>query len=234
MKKKLWRIPLGIILAVIIFCAIYVSNYYHATDHAKEFLKGTDAVAVSDISGGLLFDGPGDETALIFYPGAKVEYTAYAPLMCELAGEGMDCFLVKMPCNLAFLGKNKADGIIEVNDYSRWIIGGHSLGGVMAAEYAAENDLDGLVLLAAYPTEKVDEPTLEFFGTEDGVLNMEKLEEEDRYLPENNMEVEIRGGNHAQFGDYGVQRGDGKATIAAEAQQNEVVNSVIDFFEITY
>ena len=230
MKKKIWRIPLTIVLIIILICAVYVSIYYHATDHAKEYLKGTDSVAVSDISGGLLFDGPGEDTALIFYPGAKVEYTSYAPLMSELAEEGMDCFLVKMPGNLAFLGKNKADGIIDSNDYSRWIIGGHSLGGAMAAVYAADNDLDGLILLAAYPTKPVDEPTIEIYGTEDKVLNMSKLEEGDQYLPENNMEVEIRGGNHAHFGDYGAQKGDGEAKISREEQFEATVVAIREFF----
>ena len=96
--------------------------------------------------------------------------------------------------------------------------------------YAADHDLSGLVLLASYPVKAIDEPTLEIYGTEDGVLNISKLEEADKYLPNDNLEIELNGGNHAQFGDYGEQAGDGKATITAEEQQRQTAEEIVNFF----
>ena len=96
--------------------------------------------------------------------------------------------------------------------------------------YAADHDLSGLVLLASYPSKVIDEPTLEIYGTEDGVLNMSRLEEADKYLPIDNLEIELDGGNHAQFGDYGEQDGDGKATITAEEQQRQTAEEIVNFF----
>ncbi len=94
---------------------------------------------------------------MVFYPGAKVEYTAYLPLMYRLAEQGMDCFLIKMPCNLAFLGQNKAGNVVGSYKYERWYLSGHSLGGAMAASYVSKHleQLEGLVLLAAYPTQEL-------------------------------------------------------------------------------
>ena len=230
MKTKKWMIPLVIIVVLALAAALYVSDYYRAGETAAACIEDPAPIEVREFTRGLVFDGPGKEKALIFYPGAKVEYTAYAPLMKRLAEEGMDCFLVRMPLNLAVFAKNRASEIISENEYDNWYIGGHSLGGAVAALYAADNDLDGLVLLAAYPTKEIDEPVLEVYGTCDGVLEMDKLEEGDQYLPEDNMEVEIRGGNHAQFGDYGAQKGDGKAEISAEEQLETTVEAIKEFF----
>lgn len=171
---------------------------------------------------GWFFDGPSTEDALIFYPGAKVEETAYAPLLHLLAAKGMDVCLVRMPFRLAFFGMNKADGILSSYAYDRWYIGGHSLGGAMAASYAAEHDgLAGVILCAAYPTKQLDEEDLELVicGSEDGVLNRDKLMDGRQYSSGNTAEYEIAGENHAQFGDYGVQAGDGEAVISAMEQQ---------------
>ena len=222
-------IPLVIVIVIVLACAWYLLDYYHATDRAEEYILNTENVTVIGIRYGLEFDGPGED-ALIFYPGGKVEYTAYAPLMRELAEEGIDCYLVKMPVNLAFFGVNRADSIMEEFPHEKWYIGGHSLGGVAASMYASDHDLDGLVLLASYPTKAIDEPVLEIYGTEDGVLNMSRLEEADKYLPIDNLEIELKGGNHAQFGDYGEQDGDGKATITAEEQQRQTAEEIVNFF----
>lgn len=231
MNKRKRMIPLVIVLVLVLVCAWYLLDYYHATDRAEEYILNTDNVTVSGIRYGLEFDGPGED-ALIFYPGGKVEYTAYSALMRDLAEKGIDCYLVEMPVNLAFLDTDKADGIIKDFPHDKWYIGGHSLGGVAASIYAADHDLDGLVLLASYSTEKIDEPTISIYGSNDGVLDLEKYEEAKPNLPENFKEVVIDGGNHAQFGDYGEQDGDGKAAITAEEQQRQTAEEIADFFGI--
>lgn len=229
MKKK-W-IPVIVIAILATAFLIYTGVYYHAGESAKAALESDRIVTVSQTDYGWFFDGPSENNAFIFYPGAKVEETAYAPLMHMLAAEGMDVCLVKMPFRLAFFGMNKASDLMEMYDYENWYIGGHSLGGAMAANYAADHgdSMTGLILFAAYPTKKLADSLLEIsiYGSEDGVLNMEKVEAGKAYAPDEYLEYVIPGGNHAQFGDYGEQRGDGEAYISGEEQQSLAVDYII-------
>ena len=233
--KKSWKkrvIPMAILLFIVMAgCLWYINDYYKSDESVQQYLQTDSVVRIEKIQNGLYMDGPGTEDALIFYPGAKVEYTAYAPLMHQLAEKGTDVFLIKMPCNLAFLGMDQADSIMETYEYQRWYLGGHSLGGAMAASYAAEHtdDLEGLILLAAYPTDTLQAESfsvISLYGSEDGVLNMEKVEEGRDYMPADYTEICIEGGNHAQFGNYGVQKGDGESLISVEEQQRQTVEAI--------
>jgi len=215
---------------------LYINDYYHADETALQATNSTDMVEVSEVENGLLFDGAGDDAAVIFYPGAKVEYTAYAPLMMRLAENGIDCFLIKMPCNLAIFGLNSADRIISEYEYAQWYLAGHSLGGAMAASYSAEHleELNGLILLAAYSTKSLqsdDFAVLSIYGSEDGVLNFDKLQMGRTYLPENSAEEVIDGGNHAGFGSYGKQDGDGTARISQEEQWEQTAVLICGFIK---
>ena len=113
--------------------ATYVGDYYKCEEEVQSYFLNSDPVRIEEMENGLLLDGPGSENAFVFYPGAKVEYTAYVPLLYQIAENGTDVFLLKMPCNLAFLGMNRADDIISSYEYEHWYLGGHSLGGAMAA-----------------------------------------------------------------------------------------------------
>jgi dienelactone hydrolase len=180
----------------------------------------------------LVFEPDEPSAGFIFYPGGKVEYTAYIPLMSALAEEGILCILIKMPCNLAVLDMNAAKGLTEkYPDIDDWYIGGHSLGGSMAASYASKNspEIDGLILLGSYSTAKLSIPVLSVYGSEDGVMNREKYA---KYKP--NIELAlteniIEGGNHALFGSYGTQKGDGMPTISDKEQLNLTVQIIIEF-----
>lgn len=229
---KIWIVS-GIAAIIILVCfSLYVSDYYHSDSYVKDYLSGTENVKVNKEDFGLFLDGPGEEAALVFYPGAKVEYTAYLPMLSLLAERGVDCFLVKMPCNLAIFGKNKAGSCMKDRNYESWYIGGHSLGGAMAASFASEHpdDLEGLVLFAAYPTENLKDDSffvLSVYGSEDRILSMEKVEEGRGYMPDHYTEICIEGGNHAGFGDYGDQSGDGTAQISREEQQTQTVEEIL-------
>ena len=234
--KKRVIIPVISFLFIVIVCIWYVNDYYHTDENVQEYLQTKDSVSVTEMPEGLYLDGPGNETALIFYPGAKVEYTAYLPLLSELADQGIDCFLIKMPCNLAIFGQNKAKKIMDSYEYDHWYLSGHSLGGAMAASYASGylESLNGLVLLAAYPTKSLKSDSfsvLSLYGSEDGVLNMEKVEEGKAYMPVDYAEVCIEGGNHAQFGNYGEQKGDHAADISREEQQAQTVEAILKMME---
>lgn len=237
MKMK-GKIIIGIIIAVILIVLgvglYYSTNYSHADDAATIYLNGTDTVNVSEIDKGLYLDGPGNDSAMIFYPGAQIEYTAYLPLLIKLSENGADCFLVDMPLNLAVLDKNSADQIINKYNYSYWFIGGHSLGGSIAASYALEHDdkIDGLILLASYPSEDLkgtNLSVLSVYGTNDERLNLVTYKENLAYMPEKFTEFVIDGGNHGQFGSYGLQEGDGAAAITPEQQWNITVNTILIF-----
>ena len=235
-KSAAKRIGMAVFIVFAVLFALfffYTENYYHADRTAVMMLRTDEYAAVTSSQTGLLFDGPGEEDLLIFYPGAKVQETSYAPLLRQIAEEGMDVFLVRMPARLAFFGSNKADEALqETADYANVYIGGHSLGGAMAANYAAEHteSLDGVILLAAYSTKPLPDslPVLSVYGTEDGVLNRANYEKNLANVP-NLQEVVIEGGNHAQFGSYGEQRGDGEASIDPGMQWNETAEAILEF-----
>ncbi|MBQ6165763.1 MAG: alpha/beta hydrolase [Clostridia bacterium] len=231
MKKRLkWAIPTVLIAAILSAFFIYTGTYYHANAEAERYLISDGGVRVEQAEYGWFFDGPSETDALVFYPGAKVEETAYAPLCHRLAREGTDVFLVKMPFRLAFFGANKADKIDAFGKYERRYIGGHSLGGVFAASYAEKNSdkIDGLILLASYCTAKLDDglKTVLIYGSEDTVLNAEKYRENLKNVPADAAEYVIEGGNHAQFGSYGMQKGDQPALITSEEQIEEAVAAI--------
>ena len=211
---------------------IYAGQYDAAGPEAAAALISGDGVTVTPTSYGWHFDGPADDRALIFYPGAKVAAEAYAPFLRRLAASGLDACLVRMPFRLALFGKDRAAAVMGRHDYPRWVVGGHSLGGAMAALYAAEHpeDLRGLVLCAAYPTKPLPEnlTVVTLYGSNDGVLNRQRLEEDRKYLPPGSVTHVIEGGNHAGFGDYGPQKGDGPAAIDASAQQAEAARVILE------
>ena len=231
----------AILIGVVI---LYFSLCYEAGDAAQSALKGSGEVTVTETEDAYIFDGEGRDDALIFYPGARVDPAAYAPLMERIAEAGTDCYLCRMPGNFAFFGKDLADDIRaqygvqndgdnsgSSNQYKRWFIGGHSLGGVVAEMLTEEESWDGLILLASYPTGTVDEPLLTIYGSEDGVLNLEKYADAETsgYWPDDTTEIVIEGGNHAGFGDYGEQKGDGTASITP-AEQQEITAEAISKF----
>ncbi len=235
-KRKKVLFPLIFVLLLSITVFLYVNDYYRSNANVQEYLGQDGPVSVTEIQEGLYLDGPGEDAAMIFYPGAKVEYTAYLPLFHKLAAQGMDCFLVKMPCNLAFLGQNKAGKIMDAYDYEHWYLAGHSLGGAMAASYASEHLelLDGLALLAAYPTKSLQSDSfcvVSIYGSEDGILNMEKVAEGTAFLPQDYTEICIEGGNHAWFGNYGEQKGDHDALISREEQQDQTAAAILQMME---
>lgn len=237
MKHKKRIIALVGAVLLCIGCWAYVADYYHADATAIAAMASVSSVSVEQNGSTLAFVPEKAETGFIFYPGGKVEYTTYAPLMRILAENGVLCVLTEMPLNLAVLDMNAADGIPEqFPQVTRWYIGGHSLGGSMAASHAAKNSslYEGLVLLASYSTADLSTSDLDIislYGSEDGVLNMEKYAEYKANLPADFEEHVIEGGCHAGFGSYGPQDGDGVPSISGEEQVQMTSQFLIDFFD---
>lgn len=226
--KRLWITLAAILLSLALLitpCAIYLGNYYHADMEAVNAFLPLNTVEMETLEEGTVVFAPETaNTGIIFYPGGKVEHTAYIPLMKALASNGILCILVEMPFRLAVFDINAADGFQErYPTVQSWYIGGHSLGGSMAAAYLATHTdaFDGLILLGAYSTKDLSDTQLKvlsIYGSEDRVLNLEKYAECKANLPLNCVEKIIDGGCHAYFGSYGTQNGDGTPTISNQTQ----------------
>jgi dienelactone hydrolase len=174
------------------------------------------------------------DTGFIFYPGGLVDPAAYAPLMKQLSDQGIMTAIVPMPLDLAIFGVNKASEVITTYpEIQHWIIGGHSLGGSMAAQYAKDNasKLAGIIFMGSYPANDMSQSPLQvvtLHGSLDGLATPAKITDSLKLLPPTSREVLIEGGNHAQYGNYGPQAGDGVATISREEQQQQTVTATLE------
>lgn len=231
MKRKIWIPALTVLLALVLGCGMYVGDYYRAEETFSAVPEGITLQTQEDR---MVFLPERAEAGLIFYPGGKVEFTAYAPLMARLAENNVLCVLLKMPLNLAVLDVGAAEGIPEqFPQVENWCLAGHSLGGSMAASYAAgDGAIHGLILLAAYSTSDLKETDLRVLslrGDRDGVLNPEKYETYFPNLPEDTREEILEGGNHAGFGCYGPQEGDGISSLEPGEQIQWTAEQILDF-----
>ena len=233
--KKIIQVLLVVLGLCGIGCGAYLADYYHAEDKAFKSIDNVNSVTLVEVEDSQIMYVPENaKTGLIFYPGGKVEYESYAPLMKALAEEGILCVLLHMPGNLAVLDVDAADGVQQMYpEVKAWYIGGHSLGGAMAASYVGEHigDYEGLLLLAAYSTADLSDSDLNvvsLYGSEDKVLKMETYEENKSNLPEDFVEFVIEGGCHSGFAYYGEQDGDGIPTISQKEQIAKIVEIFVE------
>lgn len=230
-KHKKLKIIIIIILSIIVVLTagffIYVSDYYRADQSAVAVLK-SDTKIIVDGKYTIIPSKTESDTALIFYPGAKVEDIAYLPILEKLSQKGINCILVKMPFNMAIFDTNAADGAFEkLPNIKNWYIGGHSMGGAMASDYASKHKdkVQGLILLGAYIYGDYSATnTLTIYGSFNTSV-------EDKVNYTENV-IKIEGGNHAQFGNYGKQKDDHDATITTDQQQDIAVTEIIKFINI--
>ncbi len=224
--KKILIISTIVVAVIVACCAIYLfTGQYKSKERATEILLTAENLTVDD---GLYILSPEEESdiAIIFYPGGKVEASAYLPLMQKITTEvGITTIIVEMPFNLACFGINSADKVMESMDgIESFYIAGHSLGSAMASVYAENNAdiIDGLIVLGGYVYgEYPIENSLTIYGSFNSNLEDSIDYTENIYI--------IEGGNHAQFGDYGAQKGDSEATISAEEQEDITVAIIKDF-----
>ena len=228
---KIVLLSLGaLLLALLLAFFAYTQDYYRADADVAALTADNQNIRQDGNLTILSPDAANDTGAgLIFYPGGKVEETAYLPLLEQLRESGLTCVLVKMPFRLAVFDIRAADAVYaKIPPISRWYLAGHSLGGAMASSYVPGNEskLAGLILLGAYPVNDSPIPTLAIYGSEDVQLDRSKLTTVANKL-------EIQGGNHAYFGNYGEQAGDGTASISREAQQTQAVAAILAFVQNT-
>jgi hypothetical protein len=240
-KGRLFFIGLLTILVFGSFAFVLWANAALPADAtALQALESNEQVVVKIEDSGLITFQPVNtefDTGFIFYPGGRVDYRAYAPVLNRIAARGYFVALVPAPLNLAFIDTDAADQVMELfPDMDLWAVGGHSLGGVTAASYAEKHldEVAGLVLWASYPANDglidSDIKAIVIYGTNDMQGDQQINIINDR-LPADTEFVTIEGGNHAQFGSYGPQPGDRLATISAEEQWQQATDITVRFLE---
>ena len=225
---------LSLIIAIFI---VWASLARGPQREAMEALQ-SDNLVDAQISNWIIFQPKTKEftVGLILYPGARVDVRSYSPTAQAIAAKGYLVVVVPMPLNLAVFGANRASEVIDAFPrVVRWVIGGHSLGGAMAAGFAASNPsvVDGLVLWSSHPANDKDLSdrdllVVSIYETLDGISINRKIERTRHLLPPQTRWVPIEGGTHAQFGCYGPQKGENIATISQEDQQKIIINATLD------
>ncbi len=240
--KRIFKFTLIGVLTIIIIGALGLvvwsnTGTYPARTVAISALESTDGVKVTQEKFIVFTPVEETETGLIFYPGGLVEPTAYAPVLHKIAEQGILVVITPMPLNLAILNTNAANAVIdEFPQISTWILAGHSLGGASAAIFAENypTKIDALALWDSYPPDSADLsdntlPVISIFGTTNGIANTDNFNDKKHLLPANTEFVAIEGANHAQFGDYGPQKGDVAASISLTEQHQQVAEVMLDF-----
>ena len=236
LRRWLWLPAAGILLFIIGFITWAYTPLGPMPEATAALIEGDGLIV--DQSQWIAFT-PGElspKTGFILYPGARVDPVSYAPIARAIAARGYQVIVVPMPLNLAIFGQDRAGFVISSYPHiENWAIGGHSLGGVMAANYALKNPqtIDALILLAAYPAPEVDLSTaplkaVSIFGSQDGLLTTGVIDSSRNQMPEHTRWVSIVGGNHAQFGWYEVQPGDNPASISRQYQQDQSVEAIVE------
>lgn len=241
-KRWLFIAPLVLLVVAATGFAVWASmSVGDPMPEARAALRSDATVRVE--TGRWLVFRPTDrepEAGFVFYPGARVPAKAYAPMAREVARAGYLAVIAPAPLNLAILDSDEAAGVIGA--YPRvehWAVGGHSLGGVAAAGFAHDDPgaVEGLVLLASYPqgsddlSERGDLAVASVYGTRDGLASTRDVAGSARLLPADADLIAVDGGNHAGFGWYGPQPGDGAATIGREEQQAQTVAAILGVME---
>ncbi|BCR35145.1 alpha/beta hydrolase [Mariniplasma anaerobium] len=235
--KKIFKITLITILSLVIGLTlalfIYTRNSYKPLDEMYQeiSLLNTDDIMVVDDFDQISYFVDQPIKNIVIIPGGKVKPESYQYLAINLALEGYDVTIVKTVFNLAILTPNYGARFLK-DDIDNVVIG-HSLGGTVASLFSSKADVvSDIIFLASYPISDVkNKNVLIITGQFDEVLDQESLDSSQDLLPDNSTTYEIIGGNHGQFGWYGIQKGDGIATITTKEQQDTIVNQIIDFIE---
>lgn len=239
MKKIFTWISIALLAGLVIASAafaLWANDAYPADGAALQALTSDSQVTVTN--GDTITFQPANlqpTTGFIFYPGGRVDYRAYAPVLRMIAEGGYFVALVPVPLNMAFFDVDAASPVLEEHpEIETWAVGGHSLGGAMASVFAKDHlaELDAVIFFASYPADdslkNAGIKVLSIYGTKD-MAGMGTFDEKKSLLSDETKYVVIEGGNHAQFGSYGFQSGDNAATISAEEQWSQTAAATLEF-----
>jgi pimeloyl-ACP methyl ester carboxylesterase len=236
-KKLVTLVILLLLLVVLSFLGIqYLTNERQPLPEAIEALASDEQVQVEQEPWLTFASAQGTpDTGFIFYPGGRIDPQGYAPLMKAIAAEGYLVVVPEMPLNIAAFRPNTADKIIAAHpEIDRWVIGGHSVGGTMAAQYTHTHDenIAGLAIWASYPPDKADLSNLEIpvtliYGSRETRVTDSSVAERQHLLPPDTVYVRIEGGDHHQFGSYEIDPEDHLATIDRDSQQQQILQATL-------
>ena len=228
---------LGALLVVVLGFLIWANTPYRADRGATLEVFRNPAIAVTTVDEGILVQPAGGAApggaGLIFVPGARVEPYAYLFQLSGVVEEhGVTVLITRPTLNLAFFDTRGVDEFTTAApEVDRWFVGGHSLGGVRACLMTPGTDLEGLVLFGSYCANDLSESGLQVLsiaGENDLLSDFATIEGAAPLLPADAQFVVIDGANHAAFGDYGAQSGDGERTITSEQMRDELTRLLGD------
>ncbi len=229
--KKILLVFVSAFIILLIVLSIYAANPYTALDEMDDAiaLLDTSSIQINDDFDEITYTVDNPIKQIVFMPGGKVKPDSYSYLAINLALEGYNVTIFKPLYNLAILTPNYAKRFLS-EDLDNIVIG-HSLGGVVGSMVASGNDLvSEVILMGSYPIKDLTDKDVLLISAEyDIAMDQEKFDESLQYLNEDKLIIDIEGGNHAQFGWYGPQKGDGEATIDTQSQQDLVIDLILDF-----
>lgn len=246
-RRGLWRgvaTWVGLVLAVAWVALIGWLRPFTAGADAVSAMESDQAVSVRETATQIVLSpATGDPSALgvFFQPGARVDARAYVPGLRALAEDGHTVVIVKQPLGIAFTALGALDSVRPAfGDVTSWVVGGHSLGGTVAAMEAVSGEggdapVVGLFFWASYPADSIretfDGAVASISGSRDGLATPAKIEESKADLPDDTVYTVVDGASHAQFGDYGVQPGDNTPTISAAEARDAIAEATVGFVE---
>jgi hypothetical protein len=244
MRRAHWRIIVAVPLLVLSFLLVAALAYarpFVATPTATAALRSEKGVRFADRLGWYELipakeDSAGEQirptTGIVFVPGTRVDSRSYAQLLRPLAETGYLVAVLKEPFGFALLDADHGRKVLDLHpEIAHWVVGGHSLGGTVAASLPDDDDrVEGLVLYASYPADPIirnDLRVLSISGSADGFATPADIEASRANLPPNTSFVVINGAVHSSFGDYGDQPGNGSPTIERLAAQAEISKATL-------
>ncbi len=240
------RIVVRILLGFLAFLGLVVAGFLiwanvgvmGAEAGPLSTVKDDPAVTIADRPEAIvLTPADGESTAgFVFIPVAKVTAEAYVSNLSGIVEKNdITVVITKPTLHLAFFDLRPLDSFTDLApEVNQWFVGGHSLGGVKACQFATEPEVGGLVLFGSYCANDLSAsalPVLSIGGSEDALSTPVKIEDAANKLPSNAEFIQIDGANHARFGDYGVQSGDGTATISSNEMRDVLTEDMGTFFE---
>ena len=233
--RRWWlRVPL-ILVSVVAVGVVAWLKPFTAVEPALAAMQSDAKVNVAEYPTQIVLTPSGSlsTTAVFFQPGARVDARAYAAILRPLAEAGHIVVIPKQPIGIAFLATTAFESAQSAYpDVTSWVVGGHSLGGTVAAIDADDHDGDatspvvGLLLYASYPASDMSgtltASVLSISGSEDGLATPAKIDAAKPDLPQATTYTVIQGAVHAFFGDYGPQPGDGTPTISHDRARSEI------------
>jgi hypothetical protein len=242
--KKIIRIVLISITSLLVIATLGLfiwskTSTYPAREVALAALESTGEVTVSQEDWISFTPAESTKLGLVFYPGGLVDPRAYAPVLQMIAAEDVLVVITPMPLNLGILNTGAANAVLAAYpEIEIWILAGHSLGGASAGIYAANNpgQIDALILWDSYPPDSADLSAadlavLSIYGTADGFPNTDNFDDKRGLLPSTTEFIAIEGASHAQFGDYGPQKGDVEPSLSLADQHQQVFEIMLEFIQ---